>query len=176
MFRPACIDLWVTRSPSTRSDRPYGEQMLSGVRSRAGVGARMSDAINAITEDDLVPCRDPIATGSGEEEVDGNVRYRVCQTCGFEYAYERVEISGEQEVCAIGVPEALRRAASEPMERAMAPKSDPPNSEELRLTSNDARASEHRTKAARKQNWAKGKTKRSKKRERGVLPPAPSRE
>jgi hypothetical protein len=31
-----------------------------------------------------------------------------------------------------------------------------------------------RTKASRKKNWAKGKTARSKKRERGVLPPAPS--
>jgi hypothetical protein len=84
----------------------------------------MSDITFDITED-LVPCRDPDCDGLGEEEVDGNVRYRVCLTCGFEYAYERVEISGEQEVCAIGVPEALRRAASEPMERAMAPKAIP---------------------------------------------------
>jgi hypothetical protein len=85
----------------------------------------MSDSTPAITEDDLVPCRDPDCSGLGEEEVDGNVRYRVCTTCGFEYAYERVEVSGTQEVCAIGVPEALRRAASEPMEQAMRPKTIP---------------------------------------------------
>lgn len=84
----------------------------------------MSDITFDITED-LIPCRDPDCQGSAEEEVDGTVRYRVCLTCGFEFAYERVEVSGEQEVCAIGVPEALRRVASGPMERAMAPKMIP---------------------------------------------------
>jgi hypothetical protein len=85
----------------------------------------VSDIGIDIAEEDLVPCRDPDCDGLGEEEVDGNVRYRVCQSCGFEYAYERVEIAGDQEVCAIGVPEELRRAASGPMEQAMAPKSIP---------------------------------------------------
>jgi len=70
-------------------------------------------------EEDLVPCRDPDCGGQAEEEVDGAVRLRVCQKCGFEFGYERIEVSGEQEVCAIGVPEALRRAASGPMEEAL---------------------------------------------------------
>jgi hypothetical protein len=82
----------------------------------------VSDIGIDIAEEDLVPCRDSDCPGQAEEEVDGNVRYRVCLTCGFEFAYERVEIAGDQEVCAIGVPEALRRAASGPMEHAMAPK------------------------------------------------------
>ena len=81
----------------------------------------MSDITFDITED-LVPCRDPDCQGQAEEEVDGNVRYRVCLTCGFEFAYERVEVAGDQEVCQIGIPEDLRRAASGPMEEAMAPK------------------------------------------------------
>jgi hypothetical protein len=71
-------------------------------------------------EDDLIPCRDPECAGQAEEEVDGDVRYRVCQACGFEFAYERIEVGGEQGVCQIGVPEDLRRAASGPMEEAMA--------------------------------------------------------
>lgn len=76
-------------------------------------------------DEDLVPCRDPECTGQAEEEVDGDVRYRVCQACGFEFAYERIEVGGEQGVCQIGVPEELRRAVSGPMEEAIAAEGRP---------------------------------------------------
>lgn len=55
-----------------------------------------------------------------EPEVDGDHRYWECEECGFAFGYEKIEegvrIEGN---CSIGVPESVRRAASEPMLRAM---------------------------------------------------------
>lgn len=76
-------------------------------------------------EEDLVPCRDSECDGQAEEEIDGNYRYRVCQSCGFTFAYEPIEVAGGGDHCAIGVPETLRRSASGPMEEALKPKMIP---------------------------------------------------
>lgn len=56
-----------------------------------------------------------------EPEVDGEHRYWECEDCGYAWGYERIEqgvrIEGN---CSVGVPESVRRAASAPMEKAMA--------------------------------------------------------
>lgn len=56
-----------------------------------------------------------------EPEVDGDHKYKECPDCGYAWGYERVAegvtIDGS---CSIGVPESVRRAASAPMETAIA--------------------------------------------------------
>lgn len=61
-----------------------------------------------------------------EPEVDGDHRYWECEECGYAWGYERIEegvrIEGN---CSIGVPESVRKAASAPMEAALAGQSAP---------------------------------------------------
>jgi hypothetical protein len=65
------------------------------------------------------PCRDEECDGTAEVEVDGDHRFRVCQKCGFEFGYEKIETTGETHACGIGVPESIRRAASAGLEGAI---------------------------------------------------------
>lgn len=56
-----------------------------------------------------------------EPEVDGDHRYYECQECLYAWGYERVSEGTRVEgSCAIGVPEAVRKAASLPAEKAAA--------------------------------------------------------
>lgn len=56
-----------------------------------------------------------------EPEVDGDHRYYECEECGYAFGYERVgEGIRVEGACAAGVPESVRRAASAPMEGALA--------------------------------------------------------
>lgn len=56
-----------------------------------------------------------------DPELDGSHRYWECEECGFAWGYELIEegtrIEGN---CSIGVPESVRKAASAPMEQAIA--------------------------------------------------------
>jgi hypothetical protein len=69
-----------------------------------------------------VMCRDEECGGIAEVEVDGEHRYYVCEDCGFEFGYERVQMPtiGTGDNCAIQVPESIRRAASQGMDSALA--------------------------------------------------------
>jgi len=69
------------------------------------------------------PCRDEECGGTAEVEVDGDHKFYVCNDCGFEFGYEKVQtpnIGTAGDSCAVGVPETIRRAASGGMEGAMA--------------------------------------------------------
>lgn len=81
--------------------------------------------------DGPVPCFDPECvdpTGArsvAEPDGDNELRYYTCETCGSEFGFQRVPENaivpdGEGGSCSIGVPEAVRRRASVPMERALA--------------------------------------------------------
>jgi hypothetical protein len=62
------------------------------------------------------PCGDPECAergGIAEPESDGDVSYYACTTCGYVSDYERIgQPSGDG--CQLGIPEAVRRAASPP--------------------------------------------------------------
>jgi hypothetical protein len=84
--------------------------------------------------DQLHPERPPVrpcprgveeCSGFAEEEIDGIVRYWVCQGCGFEFDYTTEPVSGGHDDCQLGVPEEIRRRASAPMEEAVAATSFP---------------------------------------------------
>ncbi len=60
--------------------------------------------------DTAVPCYDPDCTGVAEPEQDGGHRYHACTSCGYSFNYESVPT--EAGSCELGVPEAVRRAAS----------------------------------------------------------------
>jgi hypothetical protein len=77
----------------------------------------VADSVETVELEDI-ECRDPECDGTAELEMDGLTRYYSCATCGFEFGYERVR--QEVDTCAVGVPEGLRRAASGPMEQALA--------------------------------------------------------
>lgn len=65
--------------------------------------------MDALIEEET-PCRDPECSGIAEPEVDGGYRFYECPECGFLFGYSRVE--QPDDVCGIGVPEEVRRAAS----------------------------------------------------------------
>lgn len=66
-------------------------------------------------------CADPDCGGRAEAEQDGDHSYYSCIDCGFEFGYERIQSElREVDSCAIGVPESVRKAASGPMEQAIA--------------------------------------------------------
>lgn len=79
----------------------------------------MSEIQETLVQDGEMPCRDPECGGLAEVEIDGDHRYFECQECGFAFGYERIGISVQADNCAVGVPETLRRAASQGMERAI---------------------------------------------------------
>lgn len=81
----------------------------------------MPDVIEKIelAEGEL-PCYDPDCVGVAVVERDGDHQWHECQDCGYQFGWEQVGLpSGEDGACSIGVPEALRRQASAPMEQAL---------------------------------------------------------
>jgi hypothetical protein len=69
--------------------------------------------------EETVPCKDPDCPGRGEPETDGDVRYYTCLACGFEFGYSKMPQPADSGVCAIGVPEQVRRAFPGPREPVM---------------------------------------------------------
>lgn len=74
--------------------------------------------MKAYVEDEQ-PCRDPECSGVAEPEVDGAYRYLECVECGYQFAYERVDLPDD--TCGLGVPEEIRRMASIEPGRKMIP-------------------------------------------------------
>lgn len=80
--------------------------------------------------DEAVACADPeCVDGAGnpsvaEPEQDGEHRYHECTVCGYAFGYQRVRPEtvavNPEGVCAVGIPEDLRRRASAAMETAQA--------------------------------------------------------
>lgn len=67
------------------------------------------------------PCYDEECEGTAELEVDGDHKFYVCDTCGFEFGHTKTDVVATgDDACAIGVPENLRRAASRAAERELA--------------------------------------------------------
>jgi hypothetical protein len=63
--------------------------------------------------DEPVPCHDPECAEDGgvaEPESDGELRYYACARCGYEFGYQMAR--QDAGTCSLGVPEAIRRAAS----------------------------------------------------------------
>lgn len=66
------------------------------------------------------PCRDPECSGVAEPEQDqDHCTYWACPECGYEFGHVLIG-KGEDETCQIGVPEEIRKAASAPMQAALA--------------------------------------------------------
>jgi len=76
----------------------------------------MSDLVTEIQiEDRWCPvCPEEFGNQSlVEPEVDGQHRYWECQNCGYAWGYELISEGSELNgACSMGVPEAVRRAAS----------------------------------------------------------------
>jgi hypothetical protein len=67
-----------------------------------------------------VPCADPQCRGRAEPEQDGDHLYFECITCGYAFGFTRSEtVLHPANTCAVGVPEDVRRAASQPMTNAL---------------------------------------------------------
>ncbi len=72
-----------------------------------------------------VRCADPECSGRAEPEQDGDHGYFECVTCGYAFGFTRMSPALQSAgACAVGVPEDVRRAASQPMTNAVA-KSQP---------------------------------------------------
>jgi hypothetical protein len=69
-----------------------------------------------------VPCADPGCRGRAEPEQDGDHTYLECETCGYAFGFARVETVAVNPdgACSVGIPEDVRRAASQPMTNALA--------------------------------------------------------
>lgn len=84
----------------------------------------MSEPTITQVESEERPC--PLCGVMAEPEADGELRYWVCENeeCEapyYEWGYEKIEEGVRLEGnCAIGIPESVRRAASAPMEGAIA--------------------------------------------------------
>ena len=77
--------------------------------------------------DEPVPCGDPecaAAGGMAEPESDGVLRYYACTTCGFETGYQTA--GQDENACAAGVPEEVRRAVSISPDRTAPPRGGQP--------------------------------------------------
>lgn len=76
---------------------------------------------------DSVPCSDPGCSGRAEPEQDGDHTYFECVKCGYCFAFQRLDTIAVNPdgACSVGIPEDVRRAASEPMTKALAA-SQPP--------------------------------------------------
>lgn len=68
-----------------------------------------------------VRCADPECSGRAEPEQDGDHTYFECEECGYAFGFTRLETVAVQPdgACSVGVPEDLRRAASQPMTKAL---------------------------------------------------------
>jgi len=76
---------------------------------------------------DSVPCTDPQCGGRAEPEQDGDHAYFECEECGYAFGFTRLETVAVNRdgACAVGVPEDVRRAASQPMTNALAASGPP---------------------------------------------------
>lgn len=76
---------------------------------------------------EAVPCTDPECGGQAEPEQDGDHAYYECLRCGYSFGFTRTETLAlnPDGACSVGIPENLRRAASQPMTNALA-RSQPP--------------------------------------------------
>jgi len=74
------------------------------------------------TSADTVPCTDPRCRGRAEPEQDGDHTYFECDVCGYVFGFTRLETvaMNRDGHCAVGIPEDVRRAASQPMTNALA--------------------------------------------------------
>lgn len=70
---------------------------------------------------ETVPCADPGCRGRAEPEQDGDHTYFECEECGYAFGFTRSEtvLAYRDDNCAVGVPEDIRRAASQPMTNAL---------------------------------------------------------
>jgi hypothetical protein len=68
-----------------------------------------------------VPCADPQCRGRAEPEQDGDHLYFECEDCGYAFGFTRSEtvLAQPDGSCSVGVPEDIRRAASQPMTNAL---------------------------------------------------------
>lgn len=69
------------------------------------------------------PCPDPECGGTAEPEQDGDHLYFECTRCGYAAGYHKAEqptlAANQSGHCSVGVPEAVRRAASAAMDNAL---------------------------------------------------------
>lgn len=72
--------------------------------------------------DEARRCPDPDCGGTAEPEQDGDHRYHECTACGYGFGYQKLETVSVSTAgaCSVGIPEGIRRAASAPMESALA--------------------------------------------------------
>lgn len=69
-------------------------------------------------DSDQRPCADPECSGVAELERDGeHCTYWACSDCGFEFDYQLTD--SEDPTCQIGVPEPVRRLASQAAQRVL---------------------------------------------------------
>jgi rubredoxin len=91
-----------------------------------------------------VPCRDPECAGLAEPDQDGEHIMYECQSCGYIFGYERLPsptgVDSSGGTCAIGVPEELRRAASQFAENALATVEGQQGGVSVTLKTKDGRA------------------------------------
>jgi hypothetical protein len=80
-----------------------------------------------VISSDSRPCSDPSCNGRAEPEQDGDHTYFECVDCGYCFGFQRVETVAVNRAghCSVGIPEDVRRAASQPMTNALAA-SQPP--------------------------------------------------
>lgn len=81
------------------------------------------DATPLQTKSQDQPC--PLCGTVTEPELDGQHIYYECQsddceTVGYTWGYQMVQVPDAANDCAIGVPESVRRAASAPVESVIA--------------------------------------------------------
>lgn len=71
---------------------------------------------------DSTPCADPGCRGRAEPEQGGDYTFFECETCGYAFGFTRTgnALANSNGACAVGVPEDIRRAASQPMTNALA--------------------------------------------------------
>lgn len=59
---------------------------------------------------ELTRCADPSCDGIAEPEQDGDHVFQVCEKCGMEFGFRRIQQT--QGDCQLGIPEHVRRAYS----------------------------------------------------------------
>lgn len=75
---------------------------------------------------ETVRCADPQCSGRAEPEQDGDHTYFECEDCGYAFGFTRLSVSVQPAgACSVGIPEDVRRAASQPMTNALAASGPP---------------------------------------------------
>lgn len=74
------------------------------------------------TSAEAVACKDPACPGLAEPEQDGDHTYYECDLCGYSFGFERAETVAVNPdgACSVGIPESVRRVASQPMTNVLA--------------------------------------------------------